>query len=445
MPFLRTEKKTENEPFSTFAPVTAQTTFYLSQILGKKFFSHDGHITGKVKDFLIDLTPVAPTPDKPTRPKVIAVKVKVGMYERVFDFSSLELIREKASTRVICHEIEEISTAYLTNVLWLRESILKRQIVDITGKKLEKVTDVRLVVIPSGTYAIAVDVGIEGILRQLGLVQVVERLERTLGISMLPSRLILWDDIEAVDLATSQLWLSKATTKLTTLHPSDLADIIEELDKHTRTYVFAALDEEQAADVLEEMEPDAQVQIIESLPLGKAADVLEKMPADEVADILDELEEDKKEELLKEMEHESSEEVRELLEYEDKEVGSIMNTDVFTLSPDLTVAQALEEIRKARPEPIHINTLFITDRSERLLASLSLAELVIAEPGKPLSSFVRRNPVTVRDTDRLDTLAELVSKYNLMAVPVIGEEDKLEGMVLVEDIVDDLLDRRKTK
>ncbi len=425
--------------------MTARTTFYLSQILGKKFFSHDGHITGKIMDFLIDLTPIAPSPEKPTRPKVIAVKVKVGMYERVFDFASLELIREKGSTRIICHEIEEISTAYLSNVLWLKESILKRQIVDINGKKLEKVTDVRLVVIPSGTYAIAVDVGVEGVLRWFGLVQVVEGIERLIGRPILPTQMILWDDIEAVDLATSKLWLSKSTTKLTTLHPSDLADIIEELDKHTRTYVFAALDEEHAADVLEEMEPDAQVQIIESLPLQKAADLLEKMPADEVADILDELEEEKKEELLGEMEKESSEEVRELLEYEDKEVGSLMNTEFYTLSPDITVGEALDGIRKAQPEPIHINTLFVIDKNERLLAALSLAELVIADPAKKISRVMKMNPVTVKDTDRLDTLAELISKYNLMALPVINDNDKLEGMVMVEDIVDDLLGKRKTR
>jgi len=425
--------------------MTARTTFYLSQILGKKFFSHDRRVSGKVIDFLIELTPVSSSPNKPSRPKVIAVKVKVGMYERVFDFSSLEVLADKRSTQIICHEIEEISTAYLSNVLWLRESILRKQIVDITGKKLEKVTDIRLVVIPSGTYAIAVDVGMEGVLRNLGLVQLVEWLERLVRISILPTRLILWDDIEAIDVATSQLWLSKATTKLPALHPSDLADIIEELDKHTRTYVFAALDEEQAADVLEEMEPDAQLQIIRSLPLEKAADVLEKMPADEAADILDELAEQKKEELLKEMERESSEEVRELLEYEDEEVGSIMSTDIFTLPPDITVAAAMEELRKAKPEPIHINTLFITDKSERRLAAISLAELVLADPSTLISQIMKKNPVTVKDTDRLDTLAELISRYNLMSLPVINNEEKLEGMVMVEDIVDDLMGLRKTK
>ena len=370
--------------------MTSQTTFYLSQILGKKFISPDGNITGKIKDFLIDLTPLNPAPDKPVRPKVIAVKVKVGIYERVFDFSSLEVLREKGMTKIVCHEIEEISTAYLSNVLWLRERLIGRQIVDINGKKLEKVTDVRLVVIPAGTYAIAVDVGFEGILRRYGLQNIFDSFLKVIG-KDLPSKLILWDDIEAVDLPDSKLWLSKPTTKLTTLHPSDLADIIEDLDKNTRTYIFSALNEEQAADVLEEMEPEAQVQIIESLSVQKAADVLEKMPADEVADILDELEKEKAEELLNEMERESSTEVRELLEYESNEVGSIMNTDVFTLAPDQTVQEALRIIREGKPEPIHINTLFIVDKTEKFIAAITLAELVIADPGRlsPILSMKR--------------------------------------------------------
>ena len=424
--------------------MTSQTTFYLSQILGKKFVSSDGHISGTIIDLLVDLTPLTPVPGKPVRPKVIATKVRVGRYERVFDFSSLEVVREKGISRILCHEIEEISTAYLSNVLWLRESILHKQIVDITGKKLENVTDVRLVLIPSGTYAIAVDVGFEGRLRRFGLLMPMEHLLSLFGIDI-PSRLILWEDIEAVDFATSKLWLSKSTTKLTTLHPSDLADIIEELDKATRTYVFAALDEEQAADVLEEMETEAQVHIIESLPLQKAADVLEKMPADEVADILDELEDEKAEELLKEMERESSEEVRELMEYEDKEVGSIMNTEYLALLPNLTALEALQAIRAARPEPDHINTIFVTDQNERFIGVLPLAELVIADPSKKLSEIVGKDPVIVLDTDPVDSLAELVSKYNLLTVPVVNSDNKLEGMVLVEDIVDDLLDRRKTR
>ncbi|NQV01920.1 MAG: magnesium transporter [Bacteroidia bacterium] len=424
--------------------MTTQTTFFLSQILGRRFYSSDGNITGKVKDFLVDLTALDPTPGKPVRPKVIAVKVKVGMYERVLDFSSLEIIQENRSSRIVGTEIEEISTAYLTNVIWLKESILNRQIVDINGKKLEKVWDIRLVYIPSGTFAIAVNVGFSGWLRKQALLPTMERILGWFGFHI-PIQQILWDDIESVDIETSKLLLSKSTSKLTTLHPSDLADIIEDLDKATRTYVFAALDEEQAADVLEEMEPNAQIQIIESLPLEKAADLLEIMDADEAADILEELQVHKAELLLKEMKKESSAEVRVLLEYDDNEVGSIMNTEVYTLSADLTVEEAISAIRKRQPEPVNINTLFITEEDDRFISSIPIAELVIAEPSKLLSEIIESKPVTVLDTDKIDILAEIVSKYNLLSVPVINTENQLEGMVLIEDIVDDLLDQRKTK
>ena len=424
--------------------MTTQTTFYLSQILGKKFFSSDGNVTGKIKDFLVDLTPLDPSPDKPIRPKVIAVKVKVGMYERILDFSSHEIIRENRSTHIVGTEIEEISTAYLTNVLWLKESILNKQVVDINGKKLEKVWDVRLVYIPSGTFAIAVDVGFGDWLRRLGVLKPVEMMLSWFNIDI-ASKQVLWDDIESVDIATSKLLLSKSTSKLTTLHPSDLADIIEDLDKATRTYVFSALDEERAADVLEEMEPDAQVHIIESLPLEKAADLLEKMDADEAADIIEELKEKKAEELLEEMEDESSEEVRELLEYDDNEVGSIMNMEFVTLTSDLTVEEAISLIRKGQPEPVHINTVFVTEEDDKFLSAISLAELVISDPSKRLDEIMTKNPVTVFDKDKIDILAELISKYDLLSIPVINEEHQLEGMVLVEDVVEDLIDNRKTK
>jgi len=298
--------------------------------------------------------------------------------------------------------------------------------------------------IPSGSYAIAVDVGIDGLLRRIGVERPIQSLLDPFNIDI-PGKFILWDDIEAVDFTNASIRLSKSSTKLNALHPSDLADIIEDLDKASRTFVFSSLDEEQAADVLEELEPHAQIQIVESLPVEKVADVLEKMPADEVADLLDVLEEEKAEKLLDEMEKESSEEVRELLEYPDKYVGSLMTTDFMVFGEDETVADTIEELRKQRPEPSHINSIFVTDKNDRFISFISLGELIIAQPGKKLKEIMMKNPVSVYDDDKVDSLAELVSKYNLLAVPVINKKQQMEGVVVVEDIVDDLLSRRKTR
>jgi Mg/Co/Ni transporter MgtE len=145
------------------------------------------------------------------------------------------------------------------------------------------------------------------------------------------------------------------------------------------------------------------------------------------------------------MEKESSEEVRDLLEYPDKVVGSIMSTDFLTFSEKLTVEQTLNEIRQQKPEPSNIYSIFVVDKSERLLSAISLMELVIANPDSTLKQIMKKKPVSVFDHDKVDTLAELVSKYNLLAVPVINENMVMEGIVVVEDIVEDLLSKGKNQ
>ncbi|MDD4602909.1 MAG: magnesium transporter MgtE [Bacteroidales bacterium] len=423
--------------------MTSQITFYLSQILGKTYVSEDGISLGTIKDFLIDQTPFPGKETEPVRPKVVAIKVKNGKLTRILDFNLFEIKKFKRKLRITCLEVNDISPASYANCMWLANDILDKQIVDINGRKLVRVNDVRLVIIPAGTYVIAVDVGMEGLLRRIGIDEPIQAMLDLFN-GNIPGKFILWDDIEAVDFTNASIKLSKSYSKLNTLHPSDLADIIEDLDKASRMAVFASLDEEKAADVLEELDPKAQIHLVESLPVEKVADVLEKMPADEVADLLDVLTEDKAEKLLKEMEQESSEEVRELLEYQDKYVGSLMTTDFYSFNEQYTVGQTLEELRCQQPEPAHIYSIIVVDQHERFLSAISLGELVIADPAKKLKDIMKKNSISVFDHDKVDSLAELVSKYNLLSVPVINQNRMMEGVVVVEDIVDDLLSRRKT-
>lgn len=426
--------------------MTLQTTFYLSQILGKRFFSPQGMVLGKVYDLLVDQGTTPGTEQDPVRPKVIAVRVKKGGEKKVFDFASFEITKFKKKVRIVCHEIKQIPGECPPSCIWLQRNFLDRQIVDINGKKLVRVRDIRLVMIPSGTYAIAVDVGMEGRLRRMRLDNFVQSMLEPLRITV-PGKLILWDDIQAVDFTESQsmIKLSTSFARLHTLHASDLADIIEDMDKAARASLFASLDEEKAADVLEELEPKAQADLVESLPIEKMADLLEKMPADEAADLLDNIEEEKAIRLLDEMEDESSKEVRELLEYSDEVVGSIMTTDFHTFQEEMTVKATLEEIRRLQPEPSDIYSVFITDKQERLISSVSLMELVIARPEVQLREIMKKNPVVVHDHDKVDSLAELFSSYNLLSIPVINKDHQLEGVVVVEDIVEDLLNKRKTR
>jgi len=422
--------------------MTSLTTFYLSGILRKEAFGADGDVIGIVRDLLINAVPSGQS--DPNQQLVTGVKLKIGKETGFYSLKPFRISKAREMLNVTCTELVRLSNEEVNNGLLLDENILDKQIVDLNGRKLVRVNDVRLATLPTGTFVVAVDIGIEGLLRRIGISAPIKKLLSLFRIKI-PAKFILWDDVQAIDFSNLNIKLSKSYAKLHTLHPSDLADILEDLGKKSSTSVFNALDEEKAADVLEELETNAQIHIVESLPVNKVADVFEKMPADEVADILDELEDDKAELLLKEMEAESSQEVRELLEYDDDLVGSIMTTDYLSFSSTKTVEEVLEELRIRKPESAELYNLFVTETNDRLIGTFNLRDLVVAEPKKTLEQIMKSEPVSLFDDQKTTAIAEIVSKYNLLAVPVIDKNEQLQGMVVVDDVVEDLISERRTR
>ncbi len=405
-------------------------TFYLSRVLNQRVYHENRKVVGRLKDLIVDMSKI--------RPRVVAAVIGLGGNKSLtVDFSTFTISKEKNRYIIECVEFKE-TLSLPENILYLRKNILDRQIVDIDGKKVVRVNDLRLATLSNGTYAIAVDVGFEGLLRRLGIAKIIKYLLKPFG-AAIPSKLILWEEVETIDYPGSGIKLSKTHTKLNTLHPSDLADIIEELDMKTQAAVFASLDDEKAADVLEELESDAQVNVIESMSVEKAADMLEMLPADEAADILDEIEEEKAEELLNEMPEETSEEIRELMEYPDNKVGSIMSTDYFFFNENLTVNETIDELRRLKPESDMIYYLYVVDDAEKLVAVVSLRDMVVAQPDIRLNSIMKRDVIFVHDNDDVNILAGIISKYSLLAVPVVDREEKLLGVVVINDIVYSLL------
>ena len=424
--------------------MTSQITFYLSQVTGCKIYDLNGKRLGKVLDIIVNTAQHGHPHEEAFRPVIVGIKTKIKGEIQYLNFEFIKIENNKNSFSFICNQAVQLPESTIENCLPLVKNILDRQIVDINGRKLVRVNDIRLVSIDPDIYAIAVDISTEGLLRRLGVANPVNKLLKLFKLN-LPSQFILWDNVEAFDTSNFNIKLSQSSSKLQLLHPSDLADIIEEMGSLSRRKFFESLDEEKAADVLEEMEPYAQAQIIESLSISKAADVLEKMPADEVADLMDELGDEKVELLLNEMEKESSEEVRELLEYEDKEVGSLMTTDYLSFRETMTVDETLNELRLQKPEADMIYSLFITDNDEKLIATVSLRELVISLPTMTLAEIMNKQFISVQDEDKIDRLASIILKYDLLAIPVTDAQNALMGMIVIDDIIEDLMDKGKTK
>jgi Mg/Co/Ni transporter MgtE len=184
--------------------------------------------------------------------------------------------------------------------------------------------------------------------------------------------------------------------------------------------------------------------MIESLSIERAADVLDKMPADEVADILDGLEKYKAELLLNEMEKDTSQEVRELLDYPDHSVGSIMSTEILTFDKDLTIQDILNQLRDTKPEAETLYNLFVTDSNENLKATFSLRDIVTSDPSTPIHLIMKPSPVFLYDDQEIDEIAEFISKYNMLAIPVVDKHNVLQGMVVIDDVIEDLINKRRT-
>ena len=179
---------------------------------------------------------------------------------------------------------------------------------DIEGRKVIRVNDVRLDEVEGRLRVVAVDVGAAGLVRRLGIEGPFRTIARGLRRGV-PERYIDWEDVDPLDSTIASVRLRVPHARLAELHPADLADIIDQLTPRDRLGVLASLDDEALADVVEEMEPDTQVEVLEDLEPARAADILEEMSPDDAADLVADLSDRSRDEILALMEHDEAEEV----------------------------------------------------------------------------------------------------------------------------------------
>lgn len=412
------------------------STFYFSRLLGNRVYGSSGEVVGRFKDFVVDASAV--------RPRVITVRIQHGKDTRFVAFESVTIEKVNEQYRIECTDRSsfEYRADLEDHTFMLAKHVLDKQLIDLNGRKLVRVNDIRLATLSAGTYVIAVDVGFEGLLRRLGIAKPAKTVLKPFQIAI-PSNLLLWDEIETIDFGHRGIRLSKDSSRLATMHPSDLADILEDLDIKAQLEVFSSLDEDTKLDVLEELEPDAQVSVVEQLSVEAAAAILEKLPSDEAADILDEMHDDRASKILGAMQPESSGAIQALLQYEEDTVGSVMTTDHFAFNASVTAEQVIETLRRVRPEADRIYYLYVVNDAHRLIGTVSLRDLIIANPSDRIRSFTNENIVFVLDTDDTDELLDVVHKYNLLAVPVVNQDQSLVGVVTVNDVIDNLKRTRK--
>ena len=395
---------------------------YLSQIVGKAVFDSRHRKLGVIEDMCV------PGQQVPY-PQVSAVKVG----RRWVPWDQFEALEDEPVLRVSADAIREYAPQ--EHEVKLRDEVLDHQVVDIEGHKVRRVNDLALSRTNGHYSLVGVDLSTRALFRRLGLGAVLNKL------GLQDEDLIAWNDVDPVRSDVSGVRLRQPREAIARLHPSDLADIVEELTVAEGVNLLNTLDDESAADVLEEVDEQRQADLLEQMERERAADILEEMDPDEAADALAEMDPDKAGEVMRLMQAEEYQDVAELLGYEEDTAGGIMTTDYVAVSQDLTAAQTLEHIRStAQDIEMVYNVHVIRDpQSEELVGVVTLRDVVLASPKAKLSEIMRGDPVKVNVQEHQNDVAKIIAKYNLVSVPVVNDKDQLQGIVTVDDAVDILL------
>jgi magnesium transporter len=399
---------------------------FLSQLIGKPVLDRAGEPFGKVRDLIVALGERYP----PVTGLVVRV---VGGREIFLPWSDVDQI-EASGARLHTSSIDITTFRQRPNEIRLWLNLQDKQIVDVEGRKIVRVNDIQLAPVRGRLRLVAVDVGLAGILRRLGLSGPGEGLARALHLPI--ENYIEWEDVDPVESSVSSLKLRVPHQALSTLHPADVAHIVEQLAPRDRAGILASLDDERAADVIEELSAEDQVDVLEALPLETAADILEEMGPDDAADLLADLSEERKQELLSLMEPDEAEEVRELLAYGEETAGGLMTTDFITVSSGETAQQVIDRLRELRPDSNHVYYLYVTDPDGVLVGTVTLRGLIIAMPETTISEFTRPEPISVSLETDADEVARAIARYNLLALPVVDEAGRMQGVVTVDDAME---------
>ena len=404
---------------------------YVSELLGREVRDAKGTLVGTLNDLLI-----VPEVNGSPFPRVVALAVKRRRGESGLlpwggteDLAGNKIILQKPSTQPYQRTGSEIS---------LNRDVMDKQVIDTHGFRVVRVNDLELAKIGDDYRLVNVDISGRGLLRRLGWEDLFEHMAEIFH-RELPAHSIKFADLEFIPRGDLQVRVSRA--KINELHPADIAEILEDMNPREAGQLINNLSDEKAADVMEELEPEFQVEVLETLPDERAADIVEEMEPDEAADVLQEMEEDRRAQVFNLMEPEESAEVAELLVHDEDTAGGLMTTKYHTVPPGITVEQALQCLREkaAEEEAETIYYVYVVDTEEHLLGVLSLSDLVLAAPDLPIDSIMHHRAFRVRlDTSHEDVL-ESISKYNLLAVPVVDADNRLQGIVTADDALDLIL------
>ena len=324
--------------------------------------------------------------------------------------------------------------------MFLGKNLLDKQIIDLVGHKVVRVNDIALQDKPE-LNVVGVDVGVLGILRWLNLDGILIKAHSFFNIHI-SSKLLPWANIQPLELARGKVVLKKEDKKLKRLKPEDLAIYLNKTTVANTVKILKILNIEQAVKVISSLSPNYQTALFQTIKSEQASSYLFLLPLERAADILLDLSKKKRGIILSLLDEEKRQELLHLIELTKiSAIGRALTTKCLSVPASMTVKQVINQIKTETEDFPALNYIYVTNENKQLVGALSLHELLMENFDTPVYKLMNQNLIMIH----LNTPKELAIKdmlrYKLDALPVVDKNRKILGMVVLDDLTDQILEK----
>lgn len=412
---------------------------YLSELIDLSVMSsHDNKQIGRVVDLAATTGQVYP--------KITGIVTKVrGRKEPVYiPWSTVKKTTYKKNISVDSWPASGNGNSKPSeNEILLKKSFLDRQLISTSGYKVVRVNDLHLLIDNStkenpNLWLVHIDIGVKGLLRRLGWLQPFNAAFKWVVSRDIKDKLVPWKHVQPTTTTSvyGSLHIRTDASKLSEIHPADLADILEDLGTDERISLIESLEYPAAASTLQEMPIKLRLQIAEVLEPERLARIVNEMQMDETVDLLDELPPERRNDIFHFLTPEKVTDIKDLSKLSAHRVGRIMNTDFITAKPTHTVREVLRTVRAECEKAELLYYVYIIDDADHLKGIVTLRHLLSAEPDTRISDIMRENVISVTIDTGIKRVSQIFFKYNFEAIPVVDDENRIQGIITLRDTLE---------
>lgn len=400
---------------------------YFTNILNRKIYDEFGDVVGRLKDVYVST--------EKGYPVFIGYKVSRDREDFYYEFRSINFHEKDGKVLInVCGAQNIIPQTYK----YILKQLLNKQIVDINGKKVVKIMDFHIANISGEVRIVAIESGLTSFLRNINIRRIPKFFRKFINYIFKKSvdTIIKWEDMESIDFIDNNLSISVPHQKISTMHPADIAGILEDLNYDDRKILFESFNDDLASEILEEIEDNnIRVDLIKNLSDSKIISILDYISNYELADILEEMDDKSKERILINLEESDIDTIKTILSYDDNTVGSIMNTEFISFNLNLKLGEMFDIIKDIDSKDEYLYNVYVVDEENILKGIINFKSLIFEDRNEDVFKIMDKKFNFLYDDEDLTKAVEIFLKYDLVSVPVVNKSMKICGSLFIHDIL----------